>query len=119
MCDRTDYHTPQQAIRLGHSFQTNALAGIRERPGPTNPGSCHGNNNMSVQSRKWWLVRGNKYKLYPSIGIMIVIPLGMGSSVYTLPEVPMIGFVIGRTSFSLGLRDTSTATGWILKDSYG
>ena len=43
----------------------------------------------------------------------------MCSSVYTHPEVPTIGFVRGMTSFSLAMRDTSTAMGLIRKDSYG
>ena len=71
MCERTDYHTLQRAIRLGRSFRTNAPAGIRERLDPTNLGFCHENNYMSMLSRRWWLVRGNKYKLYPSIGIVM------------------------------------------------
>ena len=63
------------------------------------------------------MVRGNKHKLYPNVEIVMGVPLRMGSSAYTLPEVPTIGFVRGRVSFSKGVRDTSTATGLILKDS--
>ena len=46
------------------------------------------------------------------------VPLGMGSSAYTLPEVPTIGLVRGMMSSSKGVRGTSTAMGLILKDSY-
>jgi len=42
----------------------------------------------------------------------------MGNSVYTLPEVPTIGFVRGRMSSSMGARNISTATGWSLRVSY-
>ena len=59
------------------------------------------------------------HQLYPIIEIVIGVPLGMGNSVYTLPEVPTIGFVRGRTSSSTGSRAISTATGSILKISYG
>ena len=58
------------------------------------------------------------YWLYPIVEIVTVVPLGMGNSVYTLPEVPTIGFVRGRTSSSMGARTTSTAIGLILNISY-
>jgi len=58
------------------------------------------------------------YKLYPNIEITTGVPLGTGSSVYTLPEVPTIGFVRGRMSSSEGVRVTSIRMGLILKDSY-
>ena len=48
------------------------------------------------------------HKLYPDIVIMTVVPLGTGSSVYTLPEVPTIGFVRGRTSSCVVVRLMST-----------
>jgi len=46
------------------------------------------------------------------------VPLGMDSSLYTVPEIPTTGFVRGMTSFSLDVRDTSAAMGLILRDSY-
>ena len=58
------------------------------------------------------------YKLYPNVEITTGVPLGMGSSVYTLPEVPTIGFVRGRMSSSESTRATSTAMGLILRVSY-
>ena len=58
------------------------------------------------------------YKLYPVVESMTVVPLGMGNSAYTLPEVPTIGFVRGRTSSFIGVRASSTRTGWILNVSY-
>ena len=118
MLDRTGYRTPQRVIPLGHSFRTNAPVGIHEHLDPTNPCSYHGNNNMSKLSKRRWLIRWNAYKLYPIVEMVTGVPLGMANSVYTLPEVPTIGFVRGRTSSSLGVRSTSTATGLILKDSY-
>jgi len=42
----------------------------------------------------------------------------MGSSVYTLPEVPTIGFESGRASSSRGARNVSATAGWSLKVSY-
>ena len=42
----------------------------------------------------------------------------MGNSVYTLPEVPTIGFVSGRMSSSIGVRIIITTMGLILKVSY-
>ena len=118
MHDRTGSHTPQRVIQPGRSFQTNAPVGIHERPAPTGPGSCHGENNISVLLRVWWQVHGYTYKLYPDIEMVTVVPLRMGSSVYTFPEVPTIGFVSGRTSSSLGSRSTSGAMVLILKVSY-
>ena len=41
----------------------------------------------------------------------MLVPLGMGSSVYTLPDVPTIGFVRGRTSSCVSVRDISTELG--------
>ena len=58
------------------------------------------------------------YRLYPNAERARTVPLGMGSSVYTLPEVPTIGFVRGRMSSRMGARTTSTTMGWILKISY-
>ena len=52
---RTGSHTPQRATRLVHSFRTNAPVGTHRRPDPTDLGSCHENNNMSVLQRLWWL----------------------------------------------------------------
>ena len=52
---RTGSRTPQRATRLVHSFRTNAPVGTHRRPDPTDPGSCHENNNMSVPQRLWWL----------------------------------------------------------------
>ena len=57
------------------------------------------------------------YRLYPIVEMETTVPLGMGNSVYTLPELPTIGFVRGRTSSSMGARTISTATGWSLKVS--
>ena len=58
------------------------------------------------------------HQLYPIVEIVIVVPLGMGNSVYTLPEVPTIGFERGRMSSSIGARGISTAIGLILNISY-
>ena len=118
MRGRTDYHTPQRVIPLGRSFQTNAPVGIPERPVPTNPCSCHRDNVMSALSRRRWVVHGNMYRLYPNAETTTGVPLGIGSSAYTLPEVPTIGFMRGRVSSSEGVRVTSTAMGLVLKDSY-
>ena len=51
------------------------------------------------------------YRLYPVNETATVVPLGMNNSVYTLPEVPTIGFVRGRTSSCIGTRISSTAAG--------
>jgi len=51
------------------------------------------------------------HKLYPIAEMVTGVPFGMGSSVYTFPEVPTTGFVSGRTSSSIGIRATSTAMG--------
>ena len=51
MLDRTGSHTPQRATRLVRSFRTNAPVGTHKRPDPTDPGSCHENNSMSVLSK--------------------------------------------------------------------
>ena len=118
MYDHTGSHTPQQVIPQGRSFRTSAPVGILERLDPTGPGSCHGGNDISVLLRVWWQAHGYTYKLYPDIEIVMVVPLRMGSSVYTFPEVPTIGFVSGRTSSSLGSRSTSGAMVLILKVSY-
>ena len=58
------------------------------------------------------------HKLYPDIAILRVVPLGMGNSVYTLPEVPIIGFVRGRMSSSIGVRNVSVTMERTLKISY-
>jgi len=58
------------------------------------------------------------YKLYPIMETATGVPLGMGNSVYTLPEMPAMGFVRGRMSSSIGARVTSIAMGLILKASY-
>jgi len=58
------------------------------------------------------------YKLYPIVEMVTGVPFGMGNSVYTFPETPIIGFVRGRTSSSEGARAISTAMGWSLKISY-
>ena len=59
------------------------------------------------------------HQLYPIVETVTGVPLGMGNSVYTLPEVPTIGFVRGRTSSSMGARAISTPAGSTLKISYG
>ena len=51
------------------------------------------------------------YKLYPIVEMVTAVPLGIGNSVYTLPEVPVIGFVRGRMSSCIGARTMSTAMG--------
>ena len=51
------------------------------------------------------------HQLYPIVEMVMGVLLGIGSSVYTLPEVPTIGFVSGRTSSSMGARTTSRPTG--------
>ena len=62
--------------------------------------------------------RVKAHQLYPDIAILREVPFGTGSSVYTLPEVPTIGFVRGRTSSSIGIRNISGETGRNLKISY-
>ena len=57
------------------------------------------------------------HMLYPIVETETEVPLGMVNSVYTLPEVPIIGFVRGRTSSSIGARTISTAIGLFLKIS--
>ena len=54
---------------------------------------------------------GKKYKLYPVTEMVTLVPLGTGNSVYTLPEVPTIGFVRGRTSSCISTRAVSRITG--------
>ena len=51
------------------------------------------------------------YKLYPIVEMVTVVPLGIDSSVYTLPEIPTIGFVRGKMSSSIGVRIISRAMG--------
>ena len=51
------------------------------------------------------------YKLYPLIETVTGVPFGTGNSVYTLPEVPITGFVRGKTSSCIGMRTRSAATG--------
>ena len=58
------------------------------------------------------------HKLYPIVEMVRGVPFRMGNSVYTLPEVPTIGFVRGRTSPSVGMRDISAEMGWSLNNSY-
>ena len=55
--------------------------------------------------------------LYPIVETATEVPLGMGNSAYTLPEIPTIGFVRGRTSSSMGARTMSIAIGLFLKIS--
>ena len=57
------------------------------------------------------------YELYPIAEILTAVPLGMYSSVYTLPEVPTIGLVRGTISSSIGARTNSTMMGCVLKAS--
>jgi len=57
------------------------------------------------------------HQLYPIVEIATVVPLGMGNSVYTFPEVPTIGFERGMMSSSIGVRGISTAIGLILNIS--
>ena len=111
MHGRTDSHTSQRVIRFCGSFRTSAPGGSRERLNPTDPHSCYGRNDVSALSGRWGWDRGSTYRLYPNIEIWMRVPLGMSNSVYTLPEVPTIGFVRGMTSSSLGVRGTSTAMG--------
>ena len=73
----------------------------------------------------WEIYRGSgssyvkeTYKLYPTVEMVIGVPLGMGNSVYTLPEIPTIDFVRGITSSCIGVRTTVTVMGLILKVSY-
>lgn len=49
MCERTGFHIPQRAIPLVRPFRSTAPAGKPEDLDPTNPGSCHENNNMSAR----------------------------------------------------------------------
>ena len=58
------------------------------------------------------------HKLYPDIAILREVPFGIGNSVYTLPEVPTIGFVRGRMSSSIGVRNISITMERTLKISY-
>ena len=51
------------------------------------------------------------HKLYPDIATMTVVPVGTDSSVYTLPEVPTIGFVRGSTSSCVVVRLVSVKMG--------
>ena len=67
------------------------------------------NNSLSVLWG-WWF-HEKMYKLYPVNDTVTAVPLGTGNSVYTLPEVPIIGFERGRTSSSIGVRDISGAMG--------
>jgi len=57
------------------------------------------------------------HMLYPMVETETEAPFGMGNSVYTLPEIPTIGFVRGRTSSSTGARTISIAIGLFLKIS--
>ena len=52
-----------------------------------------------------------RYRLYPDIEMVATVPLGIGNSVYTFPEVPTIGFVRGRTSSCIGVRGICGAMG--------
>ena len=58
--DRTGYRTPQRGIPLAPLFPTNAPVGTYEHLSPTNPCSCHENNDMSAQTRRWCSV-GERY----------------------------------------------------------
>ena len=58
------------------------------------------------------------YKLYPASETLTRVPFGTGNPVYTLPEVPTIGFVRGKMSSCIGVRDISKATVCILNVSY-
>ena len=51
------------------------------------------------------------YRLYPNAERVTIVPLGMGVSVYTLPDVPTIGFARDRTLSCTGTRTTSTTMG--------
>ena len=51
------------------------------------------------------------YRLYPIVEIVTEVPLGIGNSVYTLPEAPTTGLVRGSTSSSMGARTISKAMG--------
>ena len=74
---------------------------------------------MSALPRRLWpWERLKAHKLYPDMAMPREVPFGTGSSVYTLPEVPTIGFVRGRTSSSIGIRNISGETGRNLKISY-
>ena len=83
------------------------------------------NSQASGPHKSWFLPQSNDvsaipgwqwryettYRLYPNVERLIIVPLVMGSSVYTLPEAPTIGFVRGRTSSRIGARTSSTTMG--------
>ena len=110
MRDHTGSHIPQRVSLVARSFRTNALVGSRRHLDPIVPGSYQTSSKMRAPSRRWWSGE-NMYELYPIAEIVTAIPLGIGSSVYTLPEVPTIGFVRGRTSSCTGARTISRAMG--------
>ena len=86
------------------------------RPDPTNLGFYR-----KKKTRMSALPRGSKtkaHKLYPDIATVTVVSLGIGISVYTLPEIPTIGFVRGRTSSCAVVRLISVKMGQTLKTSY-
>ena len=55
--------------------------------------------------------------LYPSGEMKIGVPAGMGNSLYTFPDAPIIGFERGIRSSLVGARMTSMAMGCSLRVS--
>ena len=77
----------------------------------TNKNECSAEGTVVWESMK-------AHKLYPDIAILRAVPLGIGNSVYTLPEVPTIGFMRGRMSSSIGVRNILIMMERTLKISY-